>query len=87
MHGLIFFRDGASWLIMFSGCLRAHIQKEVRAAYLKDVSNIFTFENDYSDPNSNKRGKIKKLWSFGKSLNKDAFWITPLLKRKWNFKN
>ena len=43
-----------------------------------DVSNIFTFENDPSDPDSNKSGKIKKLWSFVKSLKKDAYGITSL---------
>ena len=36
------------------------------------------FENDPSDPDSNKSGKIKKFWSFVKSLKKDAFGITSL---------
>ena len=35
-------------------------------------------ENDPSDPDSNKSGKIKKFWSFVKSLKKDAFGITSL---------
>ena len=33
---------------------RAHVQKVERDAYWKQVSKIFTFENDPSDPNSNK---------------------------------
>ena len=43
---------------------RAHVQKVVRDAYWKHVSNIFTFENDSSDPDSNKSGKIKAFWSY-----------------------
>ena len=43
------------------------VQKVERDAYWRHVSNIFTFENDPSDPDSNKSGKIKKLWSFVKS--------------------
>ena len=39
---------------------------------------MFTFENDPSDPDSNKSGKIKKFWSFVKLLKKDAFGITSL---------
>ena len=54
------------------------VQKVERDAYLKHVSNIFTLENDPSDPDSNKSGKIKKFWSFVKSLKKDAFGITSL---------
>ena len=57
---------------------RAHVQKVERDAYWRHVSNIFTFENDPSDPDSNKSGKIKKFWSFVKSLKKDAFGITSL---------
>ena len=57
---------------------RAHVQMVERDAYWKHFSNIFTFENDLSDPDSNKSGKIKKFWSFVKSLKKDACWITSL---------
>ena len=46
---------------------RAHIQKVLRDAYWKYVSNIFTFENDSSDPDSLKPEKIKK--SFGRLSN------------------
>ena len=42
---------------------RAHVQKVLRDAYWKYVSNIFTFENDSSDPDTPKPEKIKK--SFG----------------------
>ena len=42
---------------------RAHVQKVLRDAYCKYVSNIFTFENDSSDPDTPKPEKIKK--SFG----------------------
>ena len=55
---------------------RAHVQKVVRDAYWKHVSNIFTFENNPSDPDSNQSGKVKKFWSFVKSLKKDVFGIT-----------
>ena len=38
--------------------------------FLKYVSNIFTFENNISDPDTPKPGKIKKFLSFIKSLKK-----------------
>ena len=57
---------------------RAHVQKVLRDAYWKYVSNIFTFENDSSDPDTLKPEKIKKFWSFVKSLKKDAYGITSL---------
>ena len=46
---------------------RAHVQKVLRDTYWKYVSNIFTFENDRSDPDTPKPEKIKK--SFGHSSN------------------
>ena len=46
--------------------------------YWKYVSNIFTFENDSSDPDTPKPEKLKKFWSFVKSLKKDAFGIASL---------
>ena len=58
--------------------LRAHVQKVLRDAYWKYVSNIFTFENDSSDPDTPKPEKIKKFWSFVKSLKKDACGIASL---------
>ena len=57
---------------------RAHVQKVLRDAYWKHVSNIFTFENDSSDPDTPKPEKIKKFCSFDKSLKKDAYGITLL---------
>ena len=57
---------------------RSHVQKVLRDAYWKNVSNIFTFVNDNSDPDTLKPEKIKKFWSFIKSLKKDAFVITSL---------
>ena len=57
---------------------RAHVQKVLRDAYWKYVSNIFTFENDSSDPDTPEPEKIKKFWSFVKSLKKDAYGITSL---------
>ena len=57
---------------------RAHVQKVLRDAYWKHVSNIFTFENDSSDPDTPKPEKIKKFWSFVKSLKKEAYGITSL---------
>ena len=41
-----------------------HVQKVLRDAYWKYVSNVFTFENDSSDPDTPKPEKIKKFWSF-----------------------
>ena len=41
---------------------RTHVQKVLRDAYRKHVSNIFTFENDSSDPDTPKPEKIKKVW-------------------------
>ena len=58
---------------------RAHVQKVLRDAYWKYVSNIFTFENDSSDPDTPKPEKIKKFWSFIKSLKKTRFGITSLI--------
>ena len=55
---------------------KAHVQKVLRDAYWKHISNIFTFENDSSDPNTPKPEKIKKLWSFIKSYKEDAYGIT-----------
>ena len=55
-----------------------NVQKVERDAYWRHVSNIFKFENDPSDPDSNKSGKSKKFWSFVKSLKKNAFGITSL---------
>ena len=57
---------------------RAHIQKVLRDAYWKHLSNIFTFEKDSSGPDTPKPEKIKKFWSFIKSLKKDAYGITSL---------
>ena len=65
---------------------RAHVQKVLRDAYWKYVSNIFTFENDSSDPNTPKPKKIKRFWSFVKSLKKDPFGIASLREnriRQW----
>ena len=49
----------------------AHVQKVLRDVFLKYVSNIFTFENDSSDPDTPKPEKIK---SFGH--------LSNLLKRR-----
>ena len=57
---------------------RAHVQKVLRDAYWKPVSNIFIVENDSSDPDTPKPEKIKKFWSFIKSLKKDVYGITSL---------
>ena len=48
----------------------AHVQKALRDAYWKYVFNIFTLENDSSDPDTPKPEKIKTFWSFNKSLKK-----------------
>ena len=57
---------------------RCHVQKVWRDVYWKYVSNIFTLENDSSDLDTPLPEKIKKFWSFIKSLKKDAFGITSL---------
>ena len=57
---------------------RVHVQKVLRDAFWIYVSNIFTFEKDSSDPDTPKPEKIKKFWSFIKSLKKYAFGITSL---------
>ena len=58
--------------------IRAHVQKVLRDAYLKYVSDIFTFESNSSDPDSPKPKKIKKFWSIIKSFKNDGFGITSL---------
>ena len=58
---------------------RAHVQKTIRDAYWKHIYNIFSFETDDPDPDCpRKNEKVKKFWSFVKSLKKDAFGITSL---------
>ena len=58
---------------------RAHVQKVIRDAYWKHISNIFSFDTDSADPDCpRKNEKAKKFWSFVKSLKKDAFWINSL---------
>ena len=63
---------------------RSHVQKVLRDAYWKYVSNIFTFENDSSVPNTPKPEKIKKTFgSFVKSLKKRRVW-DGIAQRNWN---
>ena len=58
---------------------RAHVQKVIRDAYWKHISNIFSFDTDRADPDCpQKNEKAKKFWSFVKSLKKDAFGINSL---------
>ena len=58
---------------------RAHVQKSIRDAYWKHVTNIFSLENDSPDPDCpRKNEKAKKFWSFVKSLKKDASGINTL---------
>ena len=57
----------------------AHVQKVIRDAYWKNISNIFSFETESADPDSpRKNEKAKKFWSFVKSLKNDAFGINTL---------
>ena len=57
---------------------RAHVQKAIRDAYWKHISNI-SFETDDNDPDCpRKNEKCKRFWSFVKSLKKDASGITSL---------
>ena len=54
---------------------RAHVQKVIRDAYWKHISNIFSFETESPDPDSpRKNEKAKKFWSFVKSLKKRRVW-------------
>ena len=57
---------------------RAHVQKVLRDAYWKYVSNIFSFENDSSDPDTPKPEKIKSFGHLSNLLKKDAFGIASL---------
>ena len=58
---------------------RAHVQKVIRDAYWRHVSNIFTLEENETDPDSPKKNiKVKRFWSFVKSLKKEASGITSL---------
>ena len=58
---------------------RAHVQKVIRDACWKHISNIFSFDTDSADPDCpRKNEKAKKFWSFVKSLKKDAFGINSL---------
>ena len=60
---------------------RAHLQKVIRDAYWKHISNIFFFDTDNADPDCPRKKnneKAKKFWSFVKSLKKNAFGINSL---------
>ena len=58
---------------------RAHVQKAIRDAYWKHISNIFSFETDDNDPDCPRKNETCKMfWSFVKSLKKDASGITSL---------
>ena len=58
---------------------RAHVQKVIRDAYWRHISNIFSFDTDSADPDCPKKNEnAKKFWSFVKSLKKDAFGINSL---------
>ena len=58
---------------------RARVQKVIRDAYWKHISNIFSFATDSADPDCpRKNEKARKFWSFVKSLKKDAFGINSL---------
>ena len=58
---------------------RAHVQKVIKDAYWKHISNIFSFETESPDPDSPRNNeKAKKFWSFVKSLKNDAFEINTL---------
>ena len=51
---------------------RAHVQKVIRDAYWKHSSNIFSFETEDFDPDCPiKIVKVKKFWSFEKSLHSE----------------
>ena len=51
---------------------RAHVQKVIRDAYWKHISNIFSFETESPDPGSPRNNEMaKKIWSFVKSLKND----------------
>ena len=54
---------------------RAHVQKTIRDTYWKHISNIFSFETKNPDPDfPRKNEKVKKFWSFVKSLKKRRVW-------------
>ena len=58
---------------------RALVQKVIRDAYWKHISNLFSFEMESPDPGSpRKNEKAKKFWSFVKSLKNDTFGINML---------
>ena len=58
---------------------RAHVQKVIRDAYWKHISNIFSFEMESPDPDRpRKNERAKKFWSFVKSLKNDAVGINTL---------
>ena len=58
---------------------RAHVQKAIRDAYSKHISNTFPFETDDNDTDCpRKNEKCKRFWSFVMSLKKDASGITSL---------
>ena len=58
---------------------RAHVQKVIRDAYWKHISNIFSFDTEIANPDCpRKNEKAKIFWSFVKSLKKDAFGINSL---------
>ena len=57
---------------------RAHVQKVIREAYWKHISNFFSFDTDTADPDCPRKNEVKKIRSFVKSIKKDASGITTL---------
>ena len=58
---------------------RAHVQKVIRDAYWKHISNIFFLRRKALIPTAlEKMKRQKKFWSFVKSLKNDAFGINTL---------
>ena len=64
---------------------RAHVQKVIRDAYWKHISNIFPFDTDSADPDCpRKNEKAKKFWS---SVPQERRVWDHFTQRKWNFEN
>ena len=59
--------------------LRAQVQKEMRDAYWRYVSNIFNpLDTDTNIEDCTQNDRLKKFWSFTKNLRKDSMGVACL---------
>ena len=64
---------------------RAHVQKVIRDAYWKHISNIFSFDTDSADPDCLQKMRRQKSFGHLSSPSRKTVW-DHFTQRKWNLK-